>query len=373
MGYAWSKRAAAFAAAALPLVAAAADDARILVGQSVALTGGLAEHGRAVTAGAKLYLDAVNASGGIAGRRIALVTLDDGGDAKRAAENTRLLIDRDAVVTMFAGIEGGPCVASLKEAAARAVPLIGCMAGSPELREPFNRYSFPVRAPHFDEFAKLLDVAKMYGFHRVAFVHSDSDTGRRHLANVQRLAAARALDVTAIVMKADATPQALAAAIRAANVQAAFNHGSYSTYSAVIRAARAGGTDMLFMAVNSGAAQMARDLGADAKGLIFTQVVPFPWSPSLPVVREYQQALARASPATEPSFSGLEGYISAKVLVAGLRAAGRDTNRERLVRQLETLGTIDLGGIVVSYGPGAHAGSTFVDSVIVARDGHFAR
>jgi ABC-type branched-subunit amino acid transport system substrate-binding protein len=115
---------------------------------------------------------------GIRGRRIALVTLDDGVEASRAAENTRRLIDREGVVALFGGVEGGPCVASLKEASDRGVPLIACMAGSPEMREPFNRYSFPIRAPRLEEFAKLLDVAKTYGFRKVAVLHSDSDTGR---------------------------------------------------------------------------------------------------------------------------------------------------------------------------------------------------
>ncbi len=241
------------------------------------------------------------------------------------------------------------------------------------MRDPFNRYSFPVRAPHFEEFAKLLDVAKTFGFHRVAFVHSDSDTGRKHLANVQKLAAARALEVAPIVLNSDASPQALADAVGTANVEAVFNHGSYATYSAVIRAAHAKGIRPMFMAVNSGAAQMARELGTDARGLIFTQVVPFPWTISVPVVKDYQQALARYALGTEPSFSGLEGYISAKVLVAGLRATGRDVSRDRLQRQMESLGAVDVGGMTVHYAPGTHSGSTFVDSVIVARDGHFAR
>ncbi len=189
MGARWSGAGVAIAAAVIAGSAFGADDTRIVVGQTVALTGSIAEHGQAVVTGARAYIDGVNAAGGVGGRRIALVTLDDGGEASRAAENTRRLIDRDGVVAMFGGVEGGPCVASLKEASERGVPLIACMAGSPEMREPFNRYSFPVRAPHLEEFAKLLDVAKTYGFRKVAFLHADSDTGRKHLANVQRLAA----------------------------------------------------------------------------------------------------------------------------------------------------------------------------------------
>jgi branched-chain amino acid transport system substrate-binding protein len=365
-------RVAAAVLACVATLAHAAEEA-IHVGQSVSLTGPVAEHGQGVAQGAKLYVDAINVSGGVNGRRVVLTVLDDGGDAKRSADNARQLIERDGVVALFAGVEGGPCVAQLKEAAARNVPLVACVAGSPEMREPFSRMSFPVRAPHFNEFAKLLDVAKSYGMKRVAFFHADSDTGRRHLANVRKLAEARGLDVVPLVAAAGAKPEDLARALADARVDTAFNHGSYAAYAALIKAARARGSTMQFMAVNSGAAQMARLLGVDAKGLIFTQVVPFPWAVAVPVVKEYQQALAKAAPATQPSFSGLEGYVSAKVLVAGLRAAGKDPSRTGITKALETLGTIDVGGMTVAFAPGAHTGSTYVDTVIVASDGRFSR
>ena len=129
----------------------------------------------------------------------------------------------------------------------------------------------------------------------------------------------------------------------------------------------------MFMAVNSGAAQMARALGPKAKGLVFTQVVPFPWAVAVPVVKEYQQARARPAPGTEPSFSGLEGYIGAKVLHAGLTAAGREATRPGIQRAMVSLGRLDLGGMEVRYGAGGYQGSRFVDTVIVASDGRFAR
>ena len=373
---AWrSRTVVAIAAGLIAGSAIAADDSRIVIGQTVALTGSISEHGQAVVTGARAYLESVNAAGGVGGRRISLVTLDDAGDATRAAENTRRLIDRDGVVAMFGGVEGGPCVASLKEASDRGVPLIACMAGSPEMREPFNRHSFPVRAPHLAEFGRLLEIATTYGYGKVAFLHADSDTGRKHLANVQRLADARKLQVIPIVVKSGAKAEELAQAIMAAAPDAVFNHGSYAIYSATIREARRKGVRTQFMAVNSGAAQMAKQLGDDAKGLIFTQIVPFPWAVAIPLVKEYQQALARhAPPGTQPSFSGLEGYASARVLVAGLRSAGgKNLSRDSLQRAMETLGSVDLGGMTVQYAPGAHPGSSFVDTVIVATDGRFAR
>ena len=354
-----------------------AQERSIVVGQTIALTGGPSEHGKAVLQGAAAHLAKVNAAGGVGGRRIVLETLDDGGDSKRAAANTARLIDEHKAVAVFGGIEGGPCVASMKVAAEKKVPLVACLAGSPELREPFQRYVFPVRAAHLDEFGRLVEMAATYGRTRIAFLHSDSDTGRQHLANVRRLLAARNLEL-ALAVPLAAKPDAakIAASLKAAGVQAMFNHGSYADYAAVIVEAKKLGLDIQFLAVNSGAQQMVRLLGKDAAGLIFTQVVPYPWRTVPPVVKEYREALQASAPGAEVSFSSLEGYISAKVLVEGLRRAarpGRPIERPALLAALESMQSYDVGGMEVSFTPTARRGADFVDTVVVALDGRFAR
>jgi ABC-type branched-subunit amino acid transport system substrate-binding protein len=354
-----------------------AQERAILIGQTIALSGGPSEHGKAVLAGATMYLEKTNANGGVAGRRIVLRTLDDGGDGKRAAENTARLADEDKVLAVFGGIEGGPCVASMKVATEKKVPLVACMAGSPELRDPFQRYAFPVRAAHFDEFARLIDTALTYGRGRMAFLHSDSDTGRQHLANVRKLLAARKLELALAVPLAGKPDVAkIAGQLKSAGVQAMFNHGSYADYAAVIREAKKLGLDIQFLAVNSGAQQMVRLLGQDATGLIFTQVVPYPWRTVPAVVKEFRDELKTRAPGTEISFSALEGFISAKVLVEALRRAarpGRPLDRAALLAALETMQPYDAGGVEVSFTPTAHKGADFVDTVVVARDGRFAR
>jgi ABC-type branched-subunit amino acid transport system substrate-binding protein len=369
--------AAVLAALAAPAEPARAQERTLLVGQTIALTGGPAEHGKAVLAGASLYFEKVNASGGVAGRRIVLKTLDDGGDGGRAAENTARLAAEDKVLAVFGGIEGGPCVASMKVAAEKRVPLVACLAGSPELRDPFQRYAFPVRAAHLNEFARLIDTALTYGRGRIAFLYSDSDTGRQHLANVRKLLAARQLELAlGVPLAGQFDPAKIAAALKQAGVQAMFNHGSYAQYAAIMREAKKLGLDIQFLAVNSGAQQMVRLLGQDATGLIFTQVVPYPWRSTPAVVKEFHDELKARAPGTEVSFSALEGFISAKVLVEALRRAarpGRAPERETLVAALESMQAYDVGGLVVSFTPAAHTGADFVDTVIVARDGRFAR
>lgn len=374
-----SARCAALLAALATLPAAMAQgvtENQITVGQTVALTGGAGEHGRALLTGAQAYLERVNRAGGVNGRKIVLVTLDDAADGKRAEENARVLIEQHRVVALFSGAEGGPCVAATRVASAARVPVVGCAGGSPELREPFDRFSFPVRAAHLEEFDRLLEFAAVFGRRRVAFIHSDSDTGRKHLANVRKLAPRHGVEVVlAVPLPSGASFDAakIAEALATARVDAVLNHGSYSQYAGIIRAARGQGSDSQFLAVNSGAQQMVRLLEGNAKGLIFAQIVPFPWFDATPVVREYRDAMKTHAPKDEPSFSSLEGYINAKVLVEGLRRADRKLTRESLVASLEGLRGLDVGGISVSYGPDDRQGSRFVDIVVVGGNGRFVR
>jgi branched-chain amino acid transport system substrate-binding protein len=161
--------------------------------------------------------------------------------------------------------------------------------------------------------------------------------------------------------------------IQAARLDAVFNHGSYSLYGEVIREARRRGMETHFMAVNSGAQQLLRALGPDAKGLVFTQVVPFPWASTPLLVKEYKEAMKAVEPAADHSFSSLEGYFSAKVMVEGLRRMGARPGREELVAAMESMGAWDAGGVVVTYSRASREGSRFVDTVISTADGRFVR
>jgi ABC-type branched-subunit amino acid transport system substrate-binding protein len=349
--------------------------AQIRVGQTIDLTGSTAEHGKAVLSGIRAYLDPVNAAGGIDGRRIELITLDDGGKPDAAAANTRTLIERERVVAIFSGIEGGPCVASMKVAVESRVPLLACAAGSPDFREPFNRYVFPMRAAHLTEFAMIAKLAKQFGRPRLAFVYSDSDTGRRHLANLKRVAKAEGADVILEVpLKSgpDAlTPKQIAEQIFSARAQAVLNHGGYATYAAIYSEVRVLDPGIQFYAVNSGAQQMVRLLGASAQGIVYTQVVPLPTAVVPLVVSDYRSAMKAQSPAEQLSFSSLEGYLNARLLVAALRLGGRNPTPESIVNGLERAGRIDLGGFELHYSPTSHDGSSFVDTVYARRDGKF--
>jgi ABC-type branched-subunit amino acid transport system substrate-binding protein len=233
---------------------------------------------------------------------------------------------------------------------------------------------FPVRAEHREEFRALMAWGKSTGLKTVGFLHADSDTGREHMANVNLIAKALALQVVLpLPFKADATDAQLdemVQAIALSRPDMMINHGSPALYQKLIVKAKAAGLKTHFMAVNSGSSQIAKGLGPSAAGMMFAQVVPSPWERKREITREYQAARRRADAKAEFTYGDLEGFMTAKALVLALRAAGRDLTRDGLVKALES-NPLDLGGLSARYGPGDHQGSTFVDLSMVARDGRF--
>jgi branched-chain amino acid transport system substrate-binding protein len=348
---------------------------QILIGQNITLQGGKNDYGTAVQDGIQVYLQTINARGGVNGRQIVLKTLDDDNQTSRAEAHARQLVEKDKVFILFGSIEGGPSTAVMKAAVDLKVPFFGPMAGSPTLRRPHQPLVFPVRAEHREEFRALMDYAKKTGGSRVAFVRSDSETGLQHLDNVKllckELGMALAVDLPFKSDITDAQIAQMAQRLGAANAHVVINHGGVGVYERLIRQARAQGVRTTFSGVNSGSTQLARHLGELAHGMVFAQVVPSPWERKTAITREYQEEFARLRPGQEFSYGSLEGYLTAKALVAALRLAGPEPTRESFVRGLHQAGSLDHNGLRASYQPGSHTGMTLVDLAIVTREGKF--
>jgi ABC-type branched-subunit amino acid transport system substrate-binding protein len=348
---------------------------QLLIGQNITLQSGKNEYGMAVQDGIATYLKIVNAQGGVHGRQIVLKTLDDDNQSSLAESNARALIEQDKVFILFGSIEGGPSNAVMKVASEMKVPFFGPMAGSPTLRRPHQPMVFPVRAEHRDEFRVLLDYTRKTGGTRVAFMRADSEVGLQHLQNVKLLC--QELGMTLVLdlpFKPDVSDQhlaAMAARIADNDLHVVINHGSAAVYEKLIRQARAKGVKTSFGAVNSGSAQLARHLGELAHGMLFAQVVPSPWERKTAITREYQDAFLRSKPGQDFSYGSLEGYLTAKALVAALRLAGPNPTRESFVQGLYKAGNLDLNGLRAGYQPNAHTGLTLVDLSIYTRDGKF--
>ena len=348
-------------------------DKTLVIGQTIALEQGRNAYGVAALQGVKLYLDKVNAEGGVHGRKLVLRTLDDENKAANAASNARQLL-ADGVFLLFGSIEGGPSTAVAEVATAQKVPFFGPMAGSPTLRRPYQPYVFPVRAEHRDEFRALMNWGKTIGMTTVGFLRADTEVGMTHLENVRLIAAELgmkfALDLPFKGEVSDAQLDQMVKMIRDAKPDLLFNHGSSGLYQRLVVKAKAAGVTTAFMGVNSGSTQLADKLGELAHGMVFAQVVPNPRDKRQPISREFLEAASKAQVAGDLSYGELEGYLTAKALVLALKASGSNPTREGLIRTLETA-RFDLGGISVRWKAGDHEGARSVFLSMVGKSGKF--
>lgn len=348
---------------------------QLLIGQTITLQGGKNDYGMAVQDGISAYLQTVNAKGGVLGRQVQLKTLDDDNKPAQAEANARTLVEQDKVFLLFGSIEGGPSTAVMKAAVDLAVPFFGPMAGSPTLRRPYQPMVFPVRAEHREEFKALMQYSKNTGGSKVAFVRSDSETGLQHLANVKLLCQELGMELVAdLPFKSDISDtqlDAMVTRLQGAGAHVVINHGGSGMYEKLIRKAKTAGVRSAFSAVNSGSAQLAKHLGPLAHGMVFAQVVPSPWERKTAITREYQDVFSKFKPDSDFSYGSLEGYITAKALVAALQLAGTEPTRERFVKALHTAGSLDLNGLRATYTPTLHTGLGLVDLSIVNSQGKF--
>jgi ABC-type branched-subunit amino acid transport system substrate-binding protein len=161
--------------------------------------------------------------------------------------------------------------------------------------------------------------------------------------------------------------------INASQPDAVVMIGAYAACAEFIKQMRKAGSGATFYNVSFvGSKALADALGEEGSGVAISQVVPFPWGTSVPVVKEYQQ-LSKKAGRTDYNFSAMEGFINAKVMVEALRRAGKNLTREGLVNALESMQDVDLGGFYIGYSPKVHTGSKFVDLTIIGRNGHFLR
>ena len=345
----------------------------ILIGQSAALTGPAGELGKDMKAGAEAYFKVINDAGGIGGRKIKLISLDDGYEPDRAKVNTQKLIDDEKVLALFGYVGTPTSNVALPLFTDAKVPFIGAFTGAQSLRDPLNRYIFNVRASYFDETEEIIRHLTQQGVTKIAVLYQNDAYGKSGLAGVERAMTKRNLKVFAsTTVERNTTEVSGAVKVFAqADPAAIVMIGAYKTCAAFILQMQSAGRAPLFWNVSFvGSKSLAQETGDSGRGVHISQVVPFPWSNETKIVREYQRDIGGEA---NYSFTSLEGYLAAKVLVAGLKKAGKSLSRESLVDAMANSGTTDFGGFKVTYSPENHNGSSFVDLTIISKNGTFRR
>jgi ABC-type branched-subunit amino acid transport system substrate-binding protein len=349
-------------------------DTSILIGQTVALTGQIAGAVKEMNEGAQAYISSVNRSGGVHGRKIEVRTLDDKFDPALAASNAETLIRKDKVFALFQNRGTPHTEALLPILTASGVPLVAPSTGAALFHRPVNRLLFNVRAKYQDEVVKAVEHFTTVGVREIGLVHVDDSFGGDALAGFNGAMASRKLTPTGIVKFDRAKPDIDAAAKAAVSNSpgALIIVGSATTTADLIKAIRASGNQAQIMTLSNNSSQaFVRSVGPAGIGVIVSQVTPAPHLVSSGLGQEFKLA-AKESGATV-SYAAMEGFVAAKVLVEGLRRAGRNLTRESFIRALESVRRIDLGGLMVSYSETDHTGSEFVELTMISRDGRFLR
>lgn len=346
---------------------------QVVLGQSASFSGSFAAQAASYRAGALAYFAAVNARGGVHGRQIRLVSLDDGYVADRAVDNTRRLIEQERSFALFGYMWTNTVKASLPLAEDAGVPMFAPYTGYEALYAQHSAQVFTTRASFADELDQIVRHLHTIGLTRIGLVHYDSESGRELLADTRRRADALQLKLSGIgTMKAgsrDAEPAIRA--LRAADMQALILGVSGSDAVAFVRAYepyRRGRTPYYARSL-IGTRQLIDELGPLAEGLSVSQTAPNPVKDRSSVSVEYRELLRRFDAALQPDYIGLEGMIAAKVFTEALRRAGPRPTRERLRQQLQAMSRFDVGGYTVGFAPGHHHGSRFVDITLIGGGG----
>ncbi len=350
-------------------------DNTIVIGQSAAFSGPAQQLGRDMNLGAKTYFQMVNDHGGVFGRKIELRTKDDGYEAGRAAQNTRELIEQDKVFALFGYVGTPTSNAALPIFTQAKVPFLSPFTGANSLREPFNRYVFNIRASYFDETERIVEQLVTTGITNIAVFYQNDAYGKAGLEGVTRAMTKRNLKIAATAtvernsMDVAAATQTLGRADPGAIVQIS----AYSSCAVLVKEMKkAGYTGQFFNVSFVGSKALADTLGQEGRGVIISQVMPFPFSKVLPIQRDYAQAMKKAG-VSDLNFGTMEGFIAAKIFTEALRRVGKDPTRDRLIAALESMRDYDLGGFAVNFTPSNHSGSKLVELTMIGSNGEFIK
>ena len=362
------KRAIVVAAVAATMAWTAQAQDKWLIGESAPLTGGNAKFGQDIRDGAHAYFAAVNARGGVQGKPIELVTLDDKNDRKTAGANTRVLLEKN-VLALFGYASATLSLDALPQAEAKGVPFFAPFSGANPVRVN-NPVLFTIRASYGDEMEKIINFWVSLGLKRVTVLHYDDEVGKQNLEIVAAYLKKISLQPQELAVKRNAKlGKAEMQALLAQQPQFMINTLLSGAAAQLQKELTASGKMIPTSSLSFvGADQYIEAAGPASAGVSITQVVPNPSNTALPAVRECAADL-QAAGVKPMNSTQLEACFAAKVLTEGMRRAKKPLTSRTLNESLANLGTYDLGGYKVTFAPGAQHGSKYVELDMVTRDG----
>lgn len=361
-------------------VASAPASADVVVGQVAPLTGVLATTGAQMVLGVKIAIDAANDRGGVNGQKIKHVVADDGYKVDETIKQTKQLIEqhKPAALVGFAGTNNIGELLKQGVLEKAGIALVGPYSGGESLRNPFNPWVFHIRAGYVDETAKMVDHLATLGIKRLAVFYQDDGFGKSGLAGVETAAVKFGSQIIAKGTYDRLSPDVGPAVrtIAAAKPQAVVMVSINKPTAAFVKAYReAGGEGMLINISVVDPAELVKLAGIDnMRGVGITQVVPYPYTGVSPIVKEFHDTFKKYAPKDAAvSYTVFEEFIAAKVLIEGLKRAGKDPSADRVMQALQSLGRYDVGGFTIDFSRDNRIGSRFVDIVVIGAEGRLLK
>ncbi|MFG6490004.1 ABC transporter substrate-binding protein [Roseateles sp. BYS78W] len=349
--------------------------AQIVIGQTTGITGVSAANVKETLDGQRLWIDAINAKGGINGQKIEVVTLDDQGDTRLAQANARRLIEERHVLALFM-VRGTPqneAILPLLEK--HGVPLVAPSSGAMTLRKPTRPYVFNVRSSYQDEAEKAIHQLASMGVSRIAVLKTRDSFGDDAMQGAERGFHRIAVKPLLVGAFDKAKPEfaGIARQVADGDAQAVLVIGAGASVAQFVEVFRATGSKAYVVTLSNNASSgFVTALGANAHGVIVTQVFPSERSSAIPMIKEAMDLLRRKG-LGELSPAMVEGFAGARVLVEGLKRAGSRPTRASLRQALEDMSSFDLGGLVIRYSPIDHTGLQYTDLSVIDSRGGFRR
>ena len=347
----------------------------ILFGQSAAFEGPAAELGRSMRLGILAAFQEANEAGGVNGRRLELISMNDSYEPEAAIANTRQLIEEDQVFALL-GAVGTPTSRSTTPIAAEAgVPNIAPFTGAAFLRDPSWGNIINLRASYNQETEEMVDrLIRDLDITSVGIMYQDDSYGRAGYGGVVAALDRRGLGPSSIGIYPRNTTAVKTALLDLSegNPEAVVQIGAYEPVAELILWAREVDWEPVFLNVSFvGSNALARALGFRGVGVFVTQVVPFPWDDTQPVVAAYQRALKAHDPEAEPGFVSLEGYIAGRLAIIGLERCGAEVDRSCFLDSILGAEELDIDGFPLSFGEGDNQGSDAVFMTVIGFDGRY--
>lgn len=363
---------AAASVSSLPFLHASAQNSSdaLVLGCTAAMTGPLGGFGRNMKQGVDAAVTQINAKGGVLGRPLKFVVLDDAYQPPRSVENVKKLMDDPNVVALLGclGTANNAAISPLIEAA--GTPHLGPLTGASSLRKSELRNVFHVRASYTDEMQRLVRNLVSMGIRDLAMVHLDNPYGKEIAEDASQAlttAGIKALAMVPVAVDGKNLETTLRTTL-AAKPSAVLLGTSGSVTTGVIAGLKAASPLIPIAGISATLTQEGvAQLGPKVQGFAMTMVYPDANSAKHAIVRDYQAAL-RAMDAKDFSNGSLEGYINTRIMAEALTRAGRGAGRDKLRQALASLRSLDLGGFVVDYGS-SHVGSKYVELGIMSSEG----